>query len=124
MLLTHRFGSAETLDRARFWLNHHGIEVASTNTSNHDASRMAINVDLPRASAALALIDSIERSDPEGWPGLLDRTRAIHADEANPSRDDGSGPASTPIHWEARKDHPSSDPLCCKICEYMLSRWE
>lgn len=124
MFLTHRFGSSETLDRARFWLNHHGIEVANSNGAEHDASRLSMKVELSRVSAALALIDSIERTDPEGWPGLLDRTRTLTAREKQSQAAECSSPAPTPIHWEGRKDHLANDPLCCKVCEYMLSRWE
>jgi len=127
MFLTHRFGSVDTLDRARYWLTHHGFDVALANPAEHDETRLAMSLDLSQVSAALSLIDSIERADPQGWPGVFDLPKTLHAHGARAKRrpeELTSNTATTPIHWQAHEEHPSSDPLCCKICEYMLSKWE
>jgi len=124
MYLTHRFGSLETLDRARYWLIRHGFEVDQSDEAEHDETRLTMRLDLSEVSAALALIDSIEQTDPAGWPGWLDGPRTVHAHAPHARPVSGSVPGSTPIHWQGRQDHPASDPLCCKVCEYMLSRWE
>jgi hypothetical protein len=123
MLLTHRFGSVETLDRARYWLTRLGFKVAPSNFPGHDETRLAMILDLSMIPAALALIDSFELSDPHGWPGILDQNRILHVHGPHPLRSAMSESArpSAPIHWEARHEHPSSDPLCSKTCEYMLS---
>jgi len=127
MLLTHHFGSVETLDRARQWLTHLGFEVANSDSPEHDRTRLVMNVDLSRVSAALALIDSVERADSLGWPGFHDlpttlRAHGGHASEhpAPPS----STRATAPIHWQAHHEPPPVDPHCCKVCEYMFGRPE
>jgi hypothetical protein len=127
MFLTHRFGSVDTLDRARYWLTHHGFEVAQPNPEEHDETRLALSLELSQVSAALALIDSIERTDSRGWPGLHDRPKTPHGHRArsrNRPEQPTSVTATTPIHWRAHHEHPSTDPTCCKICEFMFSRPE
>ena len=124
MFFSHRFGSVETLSRARYWLTRHGFEVASTDPESHDASRLSIRVDFSQAAAAMALIDSIEHSDPEGWPGYLTPTRSFPGREARTSDHQAHEPARSPIHWHRRDDSTSADPESHKVCEYMFSRWE
>jgi len=127
MMLTHHFGSVQTLDRARYWLTRHGFEVAPSDFAEHDETRLAMSLHLSEVSAALALIDSIERTDSRGWPGLLDLPRELHAHTAHTQkrpRELASIAGKTPIHWEAHLETPSGDPLFSKIREYMLSRWE
>jgi len=127
MFLSHRFNSLDTLDRARFWLTRHGFEVARPNPAEHDEMRLAMSLDLSQVSAALALIDSIERTDSHGWPGLQDLPTKPQLREAR-ARKHPEGPTSvtttTPIHWQAHHEHPSTDPTCCKVCEFMFSRPE
>jgi hypothetical protein len=126
MWLTHRFGSVETLERARYWLTQRGFEVARSDSPEHDETRLAMSLDLSEVSAALALIDSIERADSKGWPSVFDRPTTLHlqaGDKANP-KELGPGVATSPIHWQAHLEHHSGDPAVCKICEYMFSRWE
>jgi hypothetical protein len=125
MWLTHRFGSVETLERARYWLTQHGFEVARSDFAEHDETRLSMSLDLSEVSAALALIDSIERTDSRGWPGLFELPTTLHlhaGDSQTPPKELGPGLATSPIHWQSHLEHPSSDPTCCKICDYMLSR--
>ena len=127
MFLTHRFGSVDTLDRAKFWLTRHGFEVANSNPGEHDETRLAMSLDLSQVSAALALIDSIERTDAKGWPGHYDRPKALQAQGARSRKhpkESTSVTATTPIHWQSHHEHPSTDPTCCKICEFMFGRPE
>ena len=127
MLLSHRFGSVDTLSRARYWLTRHGFEVAKTDDANHDVSRLTLNVDFSSASAALALIDSIELSDPDGWPGFMTPPRTLHGHE--PQADSPAGgplraQATTPIHWYHHEETSPADPVSSRVREYMFSRWE
>ena len=127
MLLSHRFGSADTLTRARFWLTQHGFEVAPEDAESHDVSRLSLNVNFSQASAALALIDSIEKSDPEGWPGMLTLPSVIHHHgEHSLLRDRRfDQPASKQeIHWHKVEETSHFDAISDKVREYMLSRWE
>ncbi len=102
MLFSHRFGSVETLSRAQYWLTHHGFEVVKTDEPSHDVSRLTLNVDFSKASAALALIDSIESSDPEGWPANSTPSRSLHMHSAHsrqsdPRHDSGEGRDADPL---------------------------
>jgi hypothetical protein len=127
MLFSHRFGSVETLSRARYWMNRLGFEIAPNNEDSHDVSRLSLNVDFSKAAAAMALIDSIEASDPEGWPGFTTPTRKFHANhEKKPTETNEGRPnsAQSPIHWHRRDDVASADPHASKVVEYMSSRWE
>jgi len=127
MLFSHRFGSVETLTRAKNWLTHHGFEVVNANEPSHDVSRLTLNVDFSQASAAFALIDSIERSDPDGWPSYSTPPRSIHshaphADTCSQGHHDHR--SCTPICWHPREEAALSDPTHSKVAEYMFSRWE
>ena len=125
MLFSHRFGSVETLARARYWMDRLGFEVAPPDPASHDVSRLSLNVDFSQAAAAFALIDSIERSDPKGWPGFMTPTATLHAHEPHNGRHTcDRGPSTEPIHWHKREEQAPADPVSCKVCEYMLSRWE
>jgi hypothetical protein len=127
MLFSHRFGSVESLSRARYWMNRLGFEIAPNNEDSHDVSRLSLNVDFSKAAAAMALIDSIEASDPEGWPGFTTPTRKFHASHDKNSAETKEGrPASarSPIHLHLRDDVASADPHASKVVEYMFSRRE
>jgi hypothetical protein len=125
MLLSHRFGSVETLSRARHWLTSLGFEVAPSYSESHDDCRLSLNVKFSEASAALLLIDSIEGSDPEGWPGFMTRSKTIHhhADHSLQTHFE-HGPTCTPIHWQKSDEAIPADQVSRKVSEYMLSRWE
>jgi len=127
MLLTHHFGSVETLERARNWLVQNGIEVVRSGSPEHDETRLVMRLGLPQVSAALALIDSVERADSEGWPGFHDRPKKLHV-HAAPSQKQAEELASTkaasPIHWEPRHEPPLSDPHHSKVAEFLFTRWE
>jgi len=127
MLFSHRFGSAETLSRARYWMTRLGFEIAPTDPASHDVSRLVYQVDLSQASAVQALIDSIEGTDPEGWPGFMTPSPRVRRDKGHaPSAFDAIAPdpERTPIHWQGRDDAATADPVCSRVREYMLSRWE
>jgi hypothetical protein len=127
MLLTHHFGSVETLERARHWLTQNGIEIAKSESPEHDATRLVMRLDLAQVSAALALIDSVERSDAHGWPGFHERPTKLHAHPAPSQKlaeEQASMKATSPIHWEPHHDAPPSDPANYKVFEYMFTRWE
>ena len=118
MLFSHRFDSAETLSRAEYWLTRHGFEVVKSTEPSHDPSRLTMNVDLSKAAAALALIDSIEGSAATGWNlGGIDR-EAVFADDRPVLK------SGTPIHWDGCEGSGLDDDECRKISEYMFSRWE
>ncbi len=127
MLLSHRFGSLTTLSRASHWLTRHGFELVPPSGPSHDACRLTLNVNLPEAAAALALIDSFEHSDPEGWPSNTTRLqpstwgleRGSHFPDESTSARSGS-----PIHWFSREEKSQVDPIAQSVCDYMLSRWE
>jgi len=127
MLFSHRFGSVETLTRARNWLTHHGFEVVKADASSHDVARLTLNVDFTQASAALALIDSIESADPDGWPSNSTplRSSQAHAPDgetcSNGHRDRRS---CTPICWHPREEAALMDANHAKVADYMFSRWE
>ena len=62
MFMSHRFGSVETLvPRPIDWLTSLGFEVAPSDPDSHDRLSTQSEVGLAEASAALALIDSIEQ---------------------------------------------------------------
>jgi hypothetical protein len=127
MLFSHRFGSVETLARARQWLTELGFEVVKNDEPSHDVSRLTLNVDFSKASAALALIDSIERSDPEGWPAYSTPSRTRHSSAFHPA---GCAlghldtKSCSPICWHSHEETSPADPVSSKVREYMFSRWE
>jgi hypothetical protein len=127
MLFSHRFGSVETLSRALGWLTHHGFEVVKSDDPSHDVSRLTLSVDFSKASAALALIDAIERSDPEGWPANATPSRTLRGQSSPPGacisghKDHKS---CTPICWHGGEETSPVDPVSTKVREYMFSRWE
>jgi hypothetical protein len=127
MLFSHRFGSVETLNRAQSWLTELGFEVVESDEASHDVSRLTLSVDFSRASAALALIDSIERSDPRGWPG---NTTPNGSPGANPSprstcsQGHHDRKSCTPICWHPGEESTPVDPVSSAVREYMFSRWE
>jgi hypothetical protein len=127
MFISHRFGSLESLSRARHWLTALGFEVAPFDPHTHDVSRLSLRVGLSEASAALTLIDSIEQSDPEGWPSFLTLPKTLHHHDAHTlhgHHDPEHGPRHTPIHWQKPEETTSNDPVSNMVSEYMLSRWE
>jgi len=127
MFISHRFGSVETLARARHWLTSLGFEVAPFDPNSHDFSRLTLKVGLSEASAALSLIDSFEASDPEGWPGYMTSPKTIHHHGGHiipACFDHDHGPTKTPIHWQKPEETTAADPLSRKVSEYMFSRWE
>ena len=127
MLFSHRFGSVETLARAEHWLTELGFQVVKSVEPAHDRSRLTLNVDFSKASAALALIDSIEQSDPEGWPSFMTLPKTLHHHDAHTlhgHHDPEHGPRHTPIHWQKPEEPTSNDPVSSMVSEYMLSRWE
>ncbi len=118
MLLTHRFDSVQTLTRAHFWLTTLGFEVTKCDTSRPDRPALSMILDRPRATAAQAVIDSIEHSDSAAWPELHQEwTVAVKSAS-------GSTAKSTPVAWHSREDHSADELISHKVCEYMLSRWE
>jgi hypothetical protein len=127
MLFSHRFGSVETLARAQQWLTELGFDVVKNDEPSHDASRLTLSVDFSKASAALALIDSIERSDPEGWPAYSAPSRTPHKAMSHAAacpighHDSNS---CTPICWHSHEETSPADPVSTRVREYMLSRWE
>lgn len=127
MIFSHRFGSVETLSRARYWMTRLGFEIARPNSESHDVSRLSLNIDFSRSAAAMALIDSIEASDPDGWPGFMAPSRpfpSVHDARSDESTQHLAAPARTPIHWHRRDDAASANPETSKVVEYMLSRGE
>ena len=126
MFISHRFGSVETLSRARRWLTTLGFEVAPFDPQTHDSSRLSLRVDLSEASAVLTLIDAIEQTDPEGWPSLMTSPKALHHHDAHAfwRHDPQHGPSHTPIHWQKPEEPTTNDPVSTLVREYMLSRWE
>jgi hypothetical protein len=127
MLFSHRFGSVETLARAQYWLTRHGFEVVKADEPSHDVSRLTLNVDFSKAAAALALIDSIESSDPEGWPANATPSRSVRGHGSHSgSRVHGhhDQKSRTPICWHPREEAGAADPVSSKVAEYMFSRWE
>jgi hypothetical protein len=127
MLFSHRFGSVETLNRAQNWLTELGFEVVKNDEPAHDVSRLTLNVDFSKASAALALIDSIERADPNGWPAFSTPSRTLHGKHTGPAgcplghEDQRS---CSPICWHPGEETSPIDPVSTSVREYMLSRWE
>jgi hypothetical protein len=127
MLFSHRFGSVETLARAEHWLTELGFQVVKSVEPAHDRSRLTLNVDFSKASAALALIDSIERSDPRGWPANSTPSRALQGKESHPvacPQGHHDQKSCTPICWHSHEETSPADPVSSKVREYMLSRWE
>ncbi len=127
MLFSHRFGSVETLSRARYWMNRLGFEIAPVDPDSHDVSRLSLNIDFTKTAAAMALIDSIEASDPKGWPGFRTPAQGFSSrvDSLDPANEDSQAtPARTPIHWHHRDETRLIDANSSKVSEYMLSRWE
>jgi hypothetical protein len=127
MLFSHRFGSVETLNRAQHWLTELGFEVVKNSEPAHDVSRLTLSVDFSKAAAALALIDSIERSDPEGWPSHSSPSRTPHDKPSQPAicaHGHHDHKSCTPICWHSHEDTSPADPVSSKVREYMFSRWE
>ena len=127
MFISHRFGSTEAVSRARFWMDQLGFEVVPTDEEHHDASRLSLNLDFSKTAAAMALIDSIEASDPTGWPGFLTQSNEMptlsHSVQGETRSGTPGAPTRTPIHVHLHEE-PSSDPHTRKVVEYMMSRWE
>ena len=130
MLYAHSFGSAETMDRARYWLTWHGFAVSEPATPADPYGRPAplclvVRIDASARSAVQVLIDSIEQIDASAGsllPGAGSTRRWI-ADQPSAAGQPAPGPHGSQIHWDSHHDF-ASDPGSSKVSEYMFSRWE
>ena len=109
MLLAHRFNSTAARDRAHYWLNRHGFQVTHSDLADAGSPRIAVCLPLSQMPAALALIDSIERADHDGEPGLPPTLQWIaHPAQAATA---GHDVVRTPIHFGIALDGRSlADP--------------
>ena len=133
MLFSHRFGSAETLTRAQYWLTHHGFEVVPNGRPGsrclpaHPQRRLLEGRGRPRpdrldrAFRPRGMAPGIPTPVPDSVARQLDPGRRAHPNDARPANDGGAG---TPIHWHSRRGTDAADPLSSKVVEYMFSRWE
>jgi len=78
MYYTHHFGSQETLDRARSWLLELGFPPGSIEAHADGIPRLTVAVEPSWLSSVQMLIDAVERTDPQGWPGLWDVAHQVH----------------------------------------------
>jgi len=109
---THQFGSHATLSRAKSWLTELGFAPETIESHADGIPRIAVAVEPSRWSGLEMLINVVERSDPQGWPGLWDVANQTHihpegAEEEGPHP--VQRPSSTIIGWYPA-DRPCAAP--------------
>ena len=76
--LTHQFANVQTLDRARRWLVHAGIDPSQIETITTGVPRIAVRLAPGQAAEVSLVIDAAELSDPQGFPSFWDLARQPH----------------------------------------------
>ena len=74
MLFTHTFAHRETLSRAHSWLTQVGFHPRHIEGDAPGTPRIVIVDEPHRLAAAKMLINAAEHADPDGFPGLWDKT--------------------------------------------------
>lgn len=126
MYYTHHFASQATLDRARSWLLELGFPPSSLEVHTAGIPRISVAVEPARVSEVELLIDSLELSDPHGWPGLWEVAHQVHVNPPYVEAVELAHPqtsAATAIGW-----HPHDAPLGAagdddRVGEAMRRRW-
>lgn len=108
MYYTHHFSNHETLSRARTWLSRLGFGPESIETHTDGIPRIAMAIEPAEWPGVEMLLHAVERSDPQGSPGLWDVAAQAHV-YPEPGQDwalaEPAGPRSTVIGW-----HPPDAP--------------
>jgi len=126
MYYTHHFASQATLERARSWLLEIGFSPASIEAHTDGIPRLTLAVEPTWLSGIQLLIDTVERSDPHGSPGLWDVAHQAHvypARAVSPAFPPTETDSTTAIGW-----HPSDGPSVAPedrdaVSEVMARRW-
>jgi hypothetical protein len=124
MLITHRFGSTDAFCRARYWLTKNGFAPEIREASPEAAPSLTMKVDFAQASAAIALMNSLDRAEADGWPGVSTTHARWMDDPFTVANDSPSTSSASPIAWNGREPAAFIDPSARAVSDYMFSRWE
>jgi hypothetical protein len=91
--VTHSFTHRETLERARRWLIHAGIEPSRIEVRTHRLLRIAIPVSGGEYASVVRMLDAVDLTDPQEGPSFWDLPSHEHHPSApgagDESRDQG-----------------------------------
>src|SRR5262249_53538106 len=107
MYYTHYFANHATFERALYWLRQLGFSPASIEAPADGIPRISVALKPSLLPGVEMLIDSVERGDPRGWPGLYDVARLDHVypGAASAAAARPASGRSTAIGW-----HPHDAP--------------
>lgn len=117
MLLTHFFETPDAMNRARYWLSHHGFYDKVNDLSQDDSQWLALSLPMTQVPAVQALLASIERADEEGHPSCPEIL--TRADGASPEKSEKEG-----LHWVPRELDDEGNPRVERIREFMAGYHE
>jgi hypothetical protein len=118
MYYTHHFAHQETLRRAYEWLEALGYRPWDIDRRMGAIPVLGMAVEPGQMGEVELLINAIESTDPEGWPGIWDESKLPHlwnspaGDESWP---DGVEKRPSPVGWHpldaSRRESPELDLL-------------
>jgi hypothetical protein len=118
MYYTHHFAHQETLRRACEWLGEFGYRPWEIERQFGGVPSLGLEVEPGRMGAVELLVNALETSDPDGWPGFWDESRLPHPWASSPGREprlDGVETRPSPVGWhpldESRRENPELDLL-------------
>jgi len=126
MYYTHHFANHTTLRRARTWLAQLGFGPERIEAHTDGIPRITLTVEPAQWPEVEMLIHAVERSDPEGAPGLWDVAAQAHVyPDRGPERVVArvSRPRGTAIGWHPPDSPGTADPDHDAFCEGMNRRW-
>jgi hypothetical protein len=107
--LTHQFAHIETLERAKRWLIHAGIDPSHIEARTQGILTLAVAVESGESAEVQRIIDAAESSDPDGNPGIWDVASHRHVypqvDTATVVSTSEAPAESFVVTWQPRDAH-------------------
>jgi hypothetical protein len=101
--VTHQFAHVETLERARRWLVHLGIDPSRIAARTHGTINLTVAVGAGESTEVQHVFDVAEASDPHGPPGIWEiagrRQLDLQADTATSIAGPGTHSHSFVVGW-------------------------
>jgi hypothetical protein len=120
MYFTHHFAHRETLNRARSWLAHLGIQPHQIQANLTGTPRIAVTVPPDQVGEIRMLINAVELTDPDGFPSFWELAKPSKTDPGVPEEAGVPEPAKTTrsaIGWHPPDRSELDDPELSAIRE-------
>ena len=102
MYYTHHFAHHETLRRACEWLGAFGYQPSEIEPHFGGVPTLGLAVEPGRIGGVELLVNALESSDPEGWPGFWDEPKLPRHWASTPGEEhrlDGVVKRPSPVGW-------------------------